>query len=132
MVFDCPECHTFSLVRLADRRENLNAKQESDKYLYSPAHVSGLDGCKHCGHKKLLMGGPIWADSLHDSEFIKLLAQELEQTEDMQPRFGTQRRMYGMLRVIQEELTDAPLYSDMRDIYHAMRCPAMPRKVNSC
>lgn len=54
------------------------------------------------------MGGPIWSHPIHDHEFVRELIQAVNDKPLCE--LGTQRRLQGVLTVVQEELFDVPLY----------------------
>lgn len=70
------------------------------------------------------MGGPIWSDPIHDKTFV----QELLEAIKVQPlcELGTQRRMLGMLTVVQEELDDVPLYYTLDKLCCVLKLEIVP------
>lgn len=113
-VYLCKECKTYECNKLGTYEIKEDPKQAASKnlavkYKFKPADVTVGDRCKICGGRYTL-GGPIWSDPIHDSEFLKLLKQELaiEQTEK---DFGTFRRMQGLIHMCSEELEVPLMYS---------------------
>ncbi|XP_014118292.1 PREDICTED: tRNA (guanine(26)-N(2))-dimethyltransferase [Pseudopodoces humilis] len=62
--------------------------------------------CEFCQQRHQL-GGPVWAEPLHDAAFVGSVLAALERSPG---RFGTEPRLRGVLSVIGEELSDVPLY----------------------
>ncbi|NXE02690.1 TRM1 dimethyltransferase, partial [Chaetorhynchus papuensis] len=62
--------------------------------------------CEFC-QQRHQVGGPVWAEPLHDPAFVEGVLAALERSPG---RFSTEPRLRGMLSVIAEELSDVPLY----------------------
>lgn len=74
--------------------------------------------CEHCGQRHQL-GGPIWAEAIHDQEFVhKVLAA----VSGNPSRFGTSKRIEGMLSMVTEELEDVPLYYAVDNLSSTIHC----------
>ena len=57
-----------------------------------------LPECEHCG-KRFNMGGPIWSEPIHDSEWISLVLQQFKSAEKRYPAF---EKVQGFLTAISE------------------------------
>ncbi|XP_053789065.1 tRNA (guanine(26)-N(2))-dimethyltransferase isoform X3 [Vidua chalybeata] len=66
----------------------------------------------------LKVGGPVWAEPLHDPTFVEGVLAALERSPG---RFSTEPRMRGMLSVIAEELSDVPLYYTLDGLSSTIR-----------
>lgn len=126
-VYLCRECKTFELNRLGTYETSKDLKQaESEnvtvKFKFRPSEVTVGSKCKICGGRYDL-GGPIWSEPIHDSEFLKLLKQEfaLEQTKE---DFKTFKRIEGMIYMCSEELPN-PLFYDI-DVIASTLCVKHP------
>ncbi|NXT27123.1 TRM1 dimethyltransferase, partial [Syrrhaptes paradoxus] len=89
LVYHCVGCGTHHLQRLGKVTT-----------LTPPALTPPL-----CPRPQL--GGPVWAEPLHDPAFVGRVLAALEGSPG---RFQTQERMRGVLSVVTEELGDVPLY----------------------
>ncbi|KAJ1884640.1 RNA methyltransferase tRNA(m5U54)methyltransferase [Kickxella alabastrina] len=85
--------------------------------------------CAHCDSKQEL-GGPCWLGPLHNKEFVQRMYNSVSATN--KNMYGTQPRMKGMLKVILEELNDAPFHYNLSQLCSAVRtsCPPLV-KINS-
>lgn len=66
-----------------------------------------------------LMGGPIWAEALHDFEWIKQLREGLERDKACYAQYD---KLRGMLLNVSEELPDVPLYFNAHDVCKTVKC----------
>ncbi|CAL9701138.1 unnamed protein product [Knipowitschia caucasica] len=74
--------------------------------------------CETCGLRHQL-GGPIWSDRLHTQEFVQRVLSSVKQNPS---RFGTSRRIQGVLSVVSEELEDVPLYHTVDQLSSTIHC----------
>ncbi|NXW11905.1 TRM1 dimethyltransferase, partial [Fregetta grallaria] len=74
--------------------------------------------CEFCQQRHQL-GGPMWAEPLHDPAFVERVLAALEGSPG---RFKTEERMRGMLSVITEELGDVPLYYTLDGLSSTIHC----------
>ncbi|XP_074990265.1 tRNA (guanine(26)-N(2))-dimethyltransferase isoform X4 [Calonectris borealis] len=74
--------------------------------------------CEFCQQRHQL-GGPMWAEPLHDPAFVERVLAALESSPG---RFQTEERMRGMLSVITEELGDVPLYYTLDGLSSTIHC----------
>lgn len=70
------------------------------------------------------MGGPIWSAPIHDTEFLDLLMDTI-QNQSLR-ELGTYTRIIGMLSVIQEELHDVPLYYAIEKMCSILKLEMIP------
>lgn len=120
MVFNCSGCGSHSLQPMGNVERNGN----SVKYLSSPVVAGVGDKCVHCDHR-VHIGGPIWADRIHNVDFVSKV-KELVLSSDT-PELKTRDRIVGMLTLVEEELQDVPLYYSMaQGICGALRCFTPP------
>ncbi|KAJ8001681.1 hypothetical protein DPEC_G00171980 [Dallia pectoralis] len=117
LVYNCVGCSSFHLQRMGKR----TAQGEHTKYSAATGPPVG-PGCEHCGHRHQL-GGPIWAEPLHDVGFVQKV---LSAVSGNPSRFGTARRIEGMLSMVTEELPDVPLYYTVDNLSSTVRCSTPP------
>lgn len=88
-------------------------------------HVPAVsENCPHCDMRYHL-GGPIWNAPIHDKEFVSRLL-DVVTAEDAAEKFGTCKRIEGMLSVVEEELEDVPLYYKLDRLSSLMGVSTMP------
>uniref|UniRef100_A0A8C3ULV9 tRNA (guanine(26)-N(2))-dimethyltransferase n=1 Tax=Catharus ustulatus TaxID=91951 RepID=A0A8C3ULV9_CATUS len=103
LVFHCVGCGSHRLQRLGGAL----SPWVPGRFKYSAATGPPVGpSCEFCQHRHQV-GGPVWAEPLHDPPFVESLLAALERSPG---RFGSEARMRGVLSVIQEELSDVPLY----------------------
>ncbi|XP_056266290.1 tRNA (guanine(26)-N(2))-dimethyltransferase [Pseudoliparis swirei] len=101
LVYHCVGCGSFQLQRMGRRTSN------GKHVKYSPANGPPVGPeCEHCGQRHQL-GGPIWAEPIHSVSFVQKV---LSAVAGNPSRFGTAKRIEGMLSMVTEELEDVPLY----------------------
>lgn len=110
----CKQCRTVEFVRLGECITKEDAKQAASdnpavKYKFKPSEVDIGDKCRICGGT-FSLGGPLWTERMHDSEFLNLLKQELALPETKE-EFATFRRIQGMVHMCAEELGEPLFYS---------------------
>ncbi|XP_061087511.1 tRNA (guanine(26)-N(2))-dimethyltransferase [Conger conger] len=117
LVYNCVGCGSFHLQRMGKRIS------QGKHMRYSPATGPPVSPeCEHCGHRHQV-GGPIWAEPLHNTQFVQKV---LSAVSGNPSRFGTSRRIEGMLSMITEELEDAPLYYTMDNLSSTLHCNTPP------
>ncbi|KAG9510071.1 putative tRNA (guanine(26)-N(2))-dimethyltransferase, partial [Fragariocoptes setiger] len=133
-VYHCKACHSFELLRLGKCTIKEDAPMAASnnlavKYKFQPPDALVSSKCGMCG-RTYSIGGPIWAEPMHDKTFVNQLINELGSTEsNQQPnKFGTHRRLDGMLHIISEEL-DVPLYYETDKLTSVINMPAPPQKL---
>ena len=67
------------------------------------------------------MGGPIWNGPLHDPKF---LSQVHEFVKSNSGKFGTFKKMLGVLTVLTEEVLDTPLFVTKEMIFSSVKISA--------
>ncbi|XP_070580611.1 tRNA (guanine(26)-N(2))-dimethyltransferase-like isoform X2 [Ptychodera flava] len=113
MVYSCVNCETFHLQRLGVCIQN----DRSIKYRPSVGPPMGQT-CEHCGGR-FQIGGPMWAEPLHNAEFVSNLLKTVQANPD---RFKTSDRIIGLLTVVKEELVDCPLYYTQSRLCSVLHC----------
>ncbi|KAI8320465.1 N2,N2-dimethylguanosine tRNA methyltransferase [Martensiomyces pterosporus] len=125
VVYHCKSCGTYTSQPFGtmQAREGNNAKY----YVASGPTVD--QKCANCESKQEV-GGPCWLGPLHNKDFVKRMYDSVNKAG--KKGFGTQPRMKGMLKVILEELDDAPFHYTLRELCSAVHtsCPPLV-KVNS-
>lgn len=110
----CKECKTFELnplgsYQLKEDPKQAQSKNVSVRYRFKPVEATVGDKCRICGGHYTL-GGPLWSDPMHDSEFLNLLKKELALPQTP-AEFATFRRIQGMVHMLSEELPTPLFYS---------------------
>ncbi|KAJ8383746.1 hypothetical protein AAFF_G00215880 [Aldrovandia affinis] len=117
LVYNCVGCGSFHLQRMGKRI----SQGKHMKYSAATGPPIGPE-CEHCGHRHQL-GGPIWAEPLHNTQFVQKV---LSAVSGNPSRFGTARRIEGMLSMITEELEDVPLYYTVDSLSSTLHCNTPP------
>ncbi|XP_018095129.1 tRNA (guanine(26)-N(2))-dimethyltransferase isoform X2 [Xenopus laevis] len=113
LVYNCVGCGTYHLQRMG------KATSHGNNMKYSPATGPPVtSNCEFC-HQRHQLGGPIWAESLHDKDFVKCILSALELNPK---RFNTSERIQGVLSMATEELSDVPLYYTLDNLSSIIRC----------
>ncbi|XP_071359933.1 tRNA (guanine(26)-N(2))-dimethyltransferase [Trachinotus anak] len=117
LVYNCVGCGSFHLQRMG--RRTINGKHMK----YSAATGPPVrPECDHCGQRHQL-GGPIWAEPIHDLPFVQKV---LSAVSGNPSRFGTAKRIEGMLSMVTEELEDVPLYYTVDSLSSTIHCNTPP------
>nr|XP_016935805.1 probable tRNA (guanine(26)-N(2))-dimethyltransferase [Drosophila suzukii] len=106
-IYQCTGCETFTLQPLGTTKPNPTAGNPQQLKFGIPTGPAVNSQCEHCGHRHHL-GGPIWSAPIHNPEFVQDLLKTVQETPLQS--LGTQRRIVGVLSMVQEELHDVPLY----------------------
>ncbi|XP_025059652.1 tRNA (guanine(26)-N(2))-dimethyltransferase isoform X5 [Alligator sinensis] len=113
LVYHCVGCGTHHLQRLG------KVTSHGSNFKYSPASGPPMGTlCEHCQQRHQL-GGPIWAEPLHDMAFVERVLGALEANPR---RFRTQDRIQGILSMVTEELSEVPLYYTLDHLSSTIRC----------
>ncbi|KAM5171441.1 tRNA (guanine(26)-N(2))-dimethyltransferase [Mantella aurantiaca] len=112
LVYNCVGCGTFHLQRMG----RAIAHGNNMKYSAGCGPPVGMN-CEFC-HQRHQVGGPIWAEPLHDKDFVQRVLSAVERNPK---RFNTSDRIEGMLSVANEEL-DVPLYYTLDNLSSTIRC----------
>ncbi|KAL7741492.1 hypothetical protein ACLKA6_000811 [Drosophila palustris] len=105
-IYQCTGCETFTLQPLGTVRVK-SAEQPHLVKFGIPTGPAVNTQCEHCNHRHHL-GGPIWSAPIHNTEFVKDLLDAVQSSPLNE--LGTQRRIVGVLSMVQEELPEVPLY----------------------
>ncbi|XP_017065531.2 probable tRNA (guanine(26)-N(2))-dimethyltransferase [Drosophila eugracilis] len=106
-IYQCTGCETFTLQPLGITKPNPTAGNPQQLKFGIPTGPAANTQCEHCGHRHHL-GGPVWSAPIHNPEFVHDLLTAVQETSLQS--LGTQRRIVGVLSMVQEELHDIPLY----------------------
>uniref|UniRef100_A0AAR2KKJ6 tRNA (guanine(26)-N(2))-dimethyltransferase n=1 Tax=Pygocentrus nattereri TaxID=42514 RepID=A0AAR2KKJ6_PYGNA len=113
VVYNCVGCGAFHLQRMGKRI----SQGKHMKYSAATGPPVGLN-CEHCGQRYQL-GGPLWAEPIHDTEFVQKV---LAAVSGNPSRFGTSKRIEGVLSMVTEELQDVPLYYVLDQLSSTVHC----------
>ncbi|XP_034544045.1 tRNA (guanine(26)-N(2))-dimethyltransferase [Notolabrus celidotus] len=117
VVYNCVGCGSYHLQRMGRKTVNGNHMK------YSPAIGPPVaPECEHCGQRHQL-GGPMWAEPIHDLPFVQKV---LSAVSGNPSRFGTSKRIEGMLSMVTEELEDVPLYYAVDSLSSTIHCNTPP------
>lgn len=117
LVYNCVGCGSFHLQRMGRRQST----GKNVKYSAAAGPPVG-PACEHCGGKHQL-GGPLWAEPIHDTEFVNKVLSAVAQNPG---RFGTSKRIEGVLSMVTEELEDVPLYYAVDSLSSTIHCNTPP------
>ncbi|XP_053085437.1 tRNA (guanine(26)-N(2))-dimethyltransferase isoform X2 [Pangasianodon hypophthalmus] len=113
LVYNCVGCGAFHLQRMGKK----TSQGKNMKYSAATGPPVG-ESCSHCGQRHQL-GGPIWAEPIHDVEFVQKV---LTAVSGNPSRFGTSKRIEGVLSMVTEELQDVPLYYVLDQLSSTIHC----------
>lgn len=117
LIYNCVGCGSFHMQRMGRRTSN----GKHMKYSAATGPPVGPE-CEHCGQRHQ-MGGPLWAEPMHDSAFVQKV---LSAVSGNPSRFGTSKRIEGMLSMVTEELEDVPLYYTVDSLSSTIHCNTPP------
>ncbi|XP_055837196.1 tRNA (guanine(26)-N(2))-dimethyltransferase [Episyrphus balteatus] len=123
MIYQCTGCDTLTLQPLGVAKPNPSENAPDRVKFGLPTGPQVGQNCSHCGHKHHL-GGPIWSAPIHDKSFVRDLLDEIQ--KEPLSELGTNRRLVGMLSVIEEELDDVPLYYSLDKLCCVVKLEIMP------
>lgn len=131
IVYLCKDCHTFEFNELGrckttEKPGRKNSMNPNTKIEFKTAEATISNVCEICGGHKYL-GGPIWNERLHDSDFLKILMTELE-LDGTEKLFGTFKRIEGIVHVCAEEIPDV-LSFNLDDMSSCFRSGGVSYKV---
>lgn len=143
-VYLCTGCESFELQRLcvvknkkqksqSQERDQSTSQENGEDYsnTYSPSYGPVVDRfCQHCG-KQFVVGGPIWADSIHSGDFLGKMKSSLNTmiNENNEEQFATQKRLHGLVHLVSEELPNVPLHYCLDRLCKIVHCRVPPMKV---
>lgn len=122
MVFQCTGCEALTLQPLCVRKFSPDNVKSIKYGIPTGPFVQG--NCIHCGHKHH-MGGPIWSDRIHDTQFLDRLMIFVKSEKGR--LMETHHRLVGMLSVTQEELHDIPLYYTIDKLCCVLKLEMIPQ-----
>ncbi|XP_050781098.1 tRNA (guanine(26)-N(2))-dimethyltransferase isoform X3 [Gopherus flavomarginatus] len=113
LLYNCVGCGTHHFQRLGKMTSH------GSNFKYSAASGPPVGpSCEHC-HQRHQLGGPVWAEPLHDQAFVQRVLSALGSNPG---RFGTQDRIQGVLSMVTEELSDVPLYYTLDCLSSTIHC----------
>ena len=113
-VYNCTGCGTFTLQPVG-----LKYPTKGEQFKFTPSLGPAVSTkCKHCSHSHHV-AGPIWADPIHDQEFVARVLNAVRADTD---RLKTRQRIIGMLSLIGEELPNQPLYYVTDALCNVVHC----------
>ncbi|KAF4094423.1 hypothetical protein AMELA_G00015190 [Ameiurus melas] len=113
LVYNCVGCGAFHLQRMGKK----TSQGKNMKYSAATGPPVG-ESCPYCGQRHQL-GGPIWAEPIHDVEFVQKVLRAVSGNPS---RFGTSKRIEGVLSMVTEELQDVPLYYVLDQLSSTIHC----------
>lgn len=130
MVYRCSGCADFKLIDFCTHSKNQKSKHPTTDIKFSLTIGPPVDRkCAICG-SNYRVAGPVWNSRLHDYEFIEMAKKNLEagvqSDEEGKKRFGTYRRMRGMLYLVGEELPDCPFFYSLNEIKRVLKFSTIP------
>uniref|UniRef100_A0A336K6H1 tRNA (guanine(26)-N(2))-dimethyltransferase n=1 Tax=Culicoides sonorensis TaxID=179676 RepID=A0A336K6H1_CULSO len=123
MVYMCTGCDALTFQPLGILKPNPTVKNPKQVKFAVPTGPPVPQRCEHCGHPHH-MGGPIWTNPIHNQEFLDKLLSTV--TSDRYEYLTNQKRIYGMLSVIKEELPDIPLYYGLDKLCSIVKLESIP------
>lgn len=111
-VYQSSGCDSFYMQPVARMHEKKGVTK------YTPGVVSVPDTCPETG-KHLYVGGPIWADPIHDMVWVKNIRKELERNKSRYPGWD---KVHGFIVSVSEELVDVPLYVSVHSLAATLKC----------
>lgn len=123
MVYQCVGCETLTLQPMGEFK-NINPKNPNQMKTVLPHVPTVSESCPHCD-MKYHIGGPIWSAPIHNKAFVCRLLNALSD-EEASEKFGTFKRIEGVLSVVEEELEDVPLYYKLPRLSALMGVSTMP------
>ncbi|KAM4676225.1 tRNA (guanine(26)-N(2))-dimethyltransferase isoform 2-T2 [Discoglossus pictus] len=113
LVYNCVGCGTYHLQRMGKATSQGN----NTKFSAGTGPPVGMS-CEFC-HQRHQVGGPMWAEALHDNDFVRRVLSAVERNPK---RFKTSERIQGVLSMATEELSDVPLYYTLDNLSSVIRC----------
>ncbi|XP_034043248.1 tRNA (guanine(26)-N(2))-dimethyltransferase isoform X2 [Thalassophryne amazonica] len=117
LIYNCVGCGSFHLQRMGRRTTH----GKNVKYSAAVGPPVGPE-CEQCGQRHQL-AGPLWAEPIHDVEFVQRVLSAVSTNPS---RFGTSKRIEGILSMVTEELQDVPLYCTVDSLSSTMHCNTPP------
>ncbi|KAI5080955.1 hypothetical protein GOP47_0004138 [Adiantum capillus-veneris] len=114
-IYQCAGCRSFYLQPVGQAYRKGNGVS----YNAGVGPTVSLE-CKEC-RKHWRMGGPLWSNPLHDSEWVSSILQDLTQSKRHYPAFD---KMHCLLTAVSEELPDVPLFVNLHALSATLKCIA--------
>jgi len=116
-IYQCTGCDSFWTQYLAKMTRNGNNMK------FTPS-VLNLESnrCTQC-EGKLKVGGPMWLEPIHDKTWVQEILTHLE-TEA--PKYNQAKKIFGMLTVVNEELSNVPMYYQISSLCNVLHCVVPP------
>ncbi|XP_048484697.1 probable tRNA (guanine(26)-N(2))-dimethyltransferase [Plutella xylostella] len=121
MVYHCVGCDHTTLAPLGGFKPNPTDKNPGQVKAFLPTAPPVGELCEHCAQRHHL-GGPIWSAPIHDIDFVTSV---LHHVQDNTERFGTWKRIDGVLSMVREELP-VPLYYTVDKLFGRVHLETMP------
>lgn len=110
-------CDSFELMKVGRTIEKGNGVK------YAPGiGPPGPEKCPETG-ARLVVGGPIWAEKIHDANWIKGILAFMKERKQNFAAFG---KIQGLLTSCADELPDVPLYMDLHEACKTLKS-SVPR-----
>ncbi|CAF4955775.1 unnamed protein product [Pieris macdunnoughi] len=122
MVYQCVGCDNLTLQPLGAFKPNPTEKNPDQVKSFLPSVPPVGEFCVHCNQRHHL-GGPIWSAPIHNVDFV---SRVLNHVEENSHKFGTAKRIQGILSMVQEELQDTPLYYILDKLFGRVHLETMP------
>ncbi|GMH35110.1 hypothetical protein BSKO_02978 [Bryopsis sp. KO-2023] len=105
-VYQSVGCSSYYLQRVGQKTE------KKGRVRYNAGRGPVMEKCPETG-SQFSIGGPIWAEPLHDERFLKGVLEDIEAEKESYKMFD---KIKGMLTTASEELSDCPLFFDTHDV----------------
>ena len=115
-VYQCVNCDAFHVQRMAKLNEAKGGKVKITADTGPPCDSK----CAECGSTHRV-GGPMWMDKLHDSDFISKL---LKTADGRATPLATLPRIRAMCGLARDELSDVPFFYNFGNLFNSLRLPA--------
>ena len=113
VVYQCTGCEAHHMQRMGRMQQG---KGGQAKHTAAPGPPCPMQ-CADCG-SAFRLGGPMWADALHEPAFID---EALASLASNPTRFATHGRISAMLGVARKELA-TPFYYSLSGLCHTLHC----------
>ena len=119
MVYHCSGCGVYTTLPFCD---TVPTKSDNVRFVLNKGPPVS-ERCEHCGSRHQI-AGPAYLGKIHDSKYCERIIARI----NAQPgKFGTAKRIEGMLSMASEEL-DEPLYMELDALNMVVHC--QPPKMN--
>ncbi|GBF93065.1 tRNA (guanine(26)-N(2))-dimethyltransferase-like [Raphidocelis subcapitata] len=119
-IYQSQGCDSWMLQRVGE------ADTRGGQTKFTPGHGPAVpQQCPETG-ARYLMGGPLWAEPIHDHGFVSSLIDKMDAEKE---RYAQHARIRGLLASVAEELPDVPLYYSLHDVCKTVHCTAPKAQV---